>query len=101
MYSINTMEKKYSGIYEPAIKKITKLLTRDKQLQEDCMQEMRLELFRSGHARDTKINNLAIWKAKNRAIDYLRKFLKGQIPFGSMDDIASLLDDKNGSHSTS
>ena len=81
----------YTGIYEPYIKKLSSALTRDTAMREDVAQEMRLELIRSGHCEDTEFHASVLWLAKNRAIDYLRKFFKGQIPFGSMEDIDNLI----------
>jgi len=81
----------YTGIYEPYIKKLSACLTRDTAMREDVAQEMRLELIKSGHTEDTEFQASVLWIAKNRAIDYLRKFFKGQIPFGSMEDIDNLI----------
>lgn len=81
----------YTGIYEPYIVKLSILLTRDEHLRKDLQQEMRLALVVNGYAEDEKFRPTALWLAKNRAIDFLRKFLKGQIPFGSMDDIDNLI----------
>ena len=81
----------YTKIYEPYIKKMARLLTKDYQLREDVEQEMRLALVKSGHSEDTQLEPVAFSIIKNRGIDYLRKFLKGQIPFGDMNDIDNFL----------
>ena len=81
----------YTGIYENYIRKISKLLTKDEHLRKDLEQEMRMALVKKGYAEDKVFRPTAIWVTKNRAIDYLRKFLKGQIPFGSMEDIDNLI----------
>ena len=79
------------SIYEDSILKISKLLTKDRHLQKDLAQEMRMSTFTEGRYHDKKIDSCVLWMAKNRAIDYLRKFLKGQIPFGDMNDIDNLI----------
>ena len=82
---------RYSEVYEPYIIKLSMLLTKDSHLRKDLQQEMRLALITNGYAEDTIFRPAGLWIAKNRAIDYLRKFLKGQIPFGSMEDIDNII----------
>ena len=82
---------RYTGIYEQHIKRIAITLTSDEHLRKDVEQEMRLYLIKSKHNEDSQIQPTVMWMAKNRAIDYLRKFIKGQIPFGSMEDIDNLI----------
>ena len=78
-------------IYENHIIKIARLLTKDTHLRKDLEQEMRLAIFKSSNFYDTTFNAHALWIARKRALDYLRKFHRGEIPFGSAEDIDNLL----------
>jgi hypothetical protein len=82
---------KKKTIYESYIKNISRGLTRDFHLCQDLAQEMRLYLVRIKHFNDAVVEARIIRLMKFRAIDYMRKFLKGQIPFGSAADIENLL----------
>lgn len=79
------------SIYEINVKKISSLLSKDLHMREDLQQEMLLEIFKQGRYYDKEIDSYVLWVAKNRAIDYIRKFNKKEIPYGSMNDIDNLL----------
>uniref|UniRef100_A0A6M3JCW6 Putative sigma-70 region domain containing protein n=1 Tax=viral metagenome TaxID=1070528 RepID=A0A6M3JCW6_9ZZZZ len=83
------------SIYDIPVKKIASLLTKDLHLREDLKQEMLLYLFKNNRYYDEEMDNYVLWVAKNRAIDYLRKFYINQIPYGSMEDIETIFNKNN------
>ena len=93
-YVLNNEKKKntYSGIYEDFIAKKARELTKDTHLQKDLEQEMRLMLVRMGKCGDKFYSKNVAWYLEKRAQDFLRKFLKGEIPSGDMEDIENLSD---------
>ena len=79
------------SIYDVTVKKLAALLTKDLHMREDLQQEMLLAIFKQGRYYDKEIDCYVLGKVRNRAINYLKKFYKNQIPYGSMNDIDNLI----------
>jgi hypothetical protein len=78
---------KNPSIYETYIKKIARLLTKDFHLRKDLEQEMMMYLWVKKVYYNETLDKGELFIAKNRAINFLNKFHKGQIPFGDMNDL--------------
>lgn len=77
---------------EGKIKKIASLLTSDRELRKDILQEMRIYLWQA----DSKhTDSYLLQGAKFKALDYIKKHCGREIPSGTLEDIESLLMKEN------